>query len=64
MCSIEYFLLQVMLIGGSDFTLIGRPVLSPELVTVTATVVDKDLSHVKTKFRFQKRQQYRRINCK
>ncbi|XP_054267868.1 39S ribosomal protein L21, mitochondrial isoform X2 [Macrosteles quadrilineatus] len=53
---------KVMLVGGSDFTLLGRPVLPPELVTVTGTVIDKDLSHVKTKFRFRKRKQFRRIN--
>uniref|UniRef100_A0A1B6GY65 Large ribosomal subunit protein bL21m n=1 Tax=Cuerna arida TaxID=1464854 RepID=A0A1B6GY65_9HEMI len=53
---------KVMLVGSSDFTLIGRPVLPSELVSVTATVIDKDLSHVKTKFRFHKRKQFRRIN--
>lgn len=55
---------QVLLVGGSDFTLFGRPVLPPDLVSIVGTIVDKDLSHVKTRFRKVKRKQYQRINCK
>lgn len=53
---------KVLLVGGKDFTLIGRPVLDPDTVDVTATVVDKDLSHTKTNFERIKRKQYMRIN--
>nr|CAD7443962.1 unnamed protein product [Timema bartmani] len=53
---------KVLLVGASDFTLIGRPILSPELVCVSATVIEKSLSHIKTHFRKKKRKQYMRIN--
>lgn len=53
---------KVLLVGGQDFTLIGRPVLDPETVNITATVVDKDLSHTRTHFERIKRKQYMRIN--
>lgn len=53
---------KVLLVGGKDFTLIGRPVLDPNAVNVTATVVDKDLSHTRTNFERVKRKQYMRIN--
>lgn len=53
---------KVLLVGGKDFTLIGRPVLDPSTVHVTATVVDKDLSHTRTNFERIKRKQYMRIN--
>lgn len=53
---------KVLLVGGKDFTLIGRPVLDPDTVEVTATVVDKDLSHTRTNFERIKRKQYMRIN--
>lgn len=53
---------KVLLVGGRDFTLIGRPVLDPGTVDVTATVVDKDLSHTRTNFDRIKRKQYMRIN--
>jgi hypothetical protein len=52
------------LVGGSDFSLVGRPVLSSELVSVHATVIEKALSHIKTVFKKKKRKQYQRINCK
>lgn len=53
---------KVLLVGGRDFTLIGRPILDPGTVDVTATVVDKDLSHTRTNFERIKRKQYMRIN--
>ncbi|PSN31327.1 hypothetical protein C0J52_25636 [Blattella germanica] len=51
---------KVLLAGGTDFTLIGRPILSPELVSVHATVVEKTLSHIKTLFKKKRRKQYMR----
>ncbi|KAL1122544.1 hypothetical protein AAG570_002874 [Ranatra chinensis] len=55
---------KVMLAGGKDFTLIGRPILPQDLVMVKATVIEKDLSHTKTIFFKRRRKQYMRINCK
>ncbi|EGI67557.1 PREDICTED: 39S ribosomal protein L21, mitochondrial [Acromyrmex echinatior] len=53
---------KVLLVGSKNFTLIGRPILNRELVSVDATVIEKTLSHTKTRFRFRPRKQYRRIN--
>lgn len=53
---------KVLLVGGKDFTLIGRPILDAGTVNITATVVDKDLSHTRTNFKRIKRKQYMRIN--
>lgn len=55
---------KVLLVGGTDFTLIGRPILNRELVTIDATVIQKTLSHTITRFRMRKRKQFRRLNCK
>ncbi|XP_069675290.1 large ribosomal subunit protein bL21m [Periplaneta americana] len=53
---------KVLLAGGSDFTLLGRPILSTDLVSVHATVIEKTLSHIKTVFKKKRRKQYQRIN--
>ncbi|XP_070154398.1 large ribosomal subunit protein bL21m [Polyergus mexicanus] len=53
---------KVLLVGNTDFTLVGRPLLNRELISIDATVIEKTLSHTKTRFRFRKRKQYRRIN--
>ncbi|KAJ9588145.1 hypothetical protein L9F63_018503 [Diploptera punctata] len=53
---------KVLLVGGTDFTLVGRPVLSTDLVTVTATVVEKTLSTIKTVFKKIPRKQNYRFN--
>lgn len=55
---------KVLLIGSTDFTLVGKPILNRELVSVDAIVIEKTLSHTKTRFRFRKRRNYRRISCK
>lgn len=52
------------MVGGKDFTLLGCPLLDPDLVRVEATVIEKTLSHTKLKFRMLKRQNYRRMRCK
>lgn len=54
---------KVLLLGSKDFTLVGRPILNRELVTINATVIDKTFSSTITHFRFRKRKQYRRIHC-
>ncbi|XP_076240638.1 mitochondrial ribosomal protein L21 [Calliopsis andreniformis] len=53
---------KVLLVGSKDFTLIGRPILNRELVSVDATVIQKTLSHTITRFRMRKRKQFRRLN--
>lgn len=53
---------KILLVGGSDFTLVGRPILPHGLVTVQSTVVEKSMSHIKTRFRKIRRKQYMRIN--
>ncbi|XP_033160850.1 39S ribosomal protein L21, mitochondrial [Drosophila mauritiana] len=58
----EISLDKVLLAGARDFTLVGRPILEPGLISVKATVVEKTLSHTKTHFRKKRRKQYMRIN--
>ncbi|XP_050079774.1 39S ribosomal protein L21, mitochondrial [Anopheles maculipalpis] len=53
---------KVLLAGGKDFSLIGRPLLTPGLVDVQATIIEKTLSHTRTHFRKKRRKQYTRIN--
>lgn len=53
-----------MLIGGTDFTLVGCPLVQEGIATVQATVVEKTVSHTKTHFRKKRRKQYKRIHCK
>ncbi|XP_059486430.1 large ribosomal subunit protein bL21m [Neocloeon triangulifer] len=53
---------KVMLVGAQNFTLVGKPVLPQDLVTVEATVVEKSLSHTRTFFKMWKRHNYRRIH--
>ncbi|XP_014248668.1 39S ribosomal protein L21, mitochondrial [Cimex lectularius] len=58
----EIKLEKVLLVGGLNFTLVGRPILPPDLVSVTATVIEKDLSHTKTFFYKRRRKQYMRTH--
>ncbi|XP_008560228.2 39S ribosomal protein L21, mitochondrial [Microplitis demolitor] len=53
---------KILLVGGTDFTLVGRPILNRELVGVDATVIDKTFSHTKYEFRYRPRKQYKRLN--
>ncbi|XP_012286415.1 39S ribosomal protein L21, mitochondrial [Orussus abietinus] len=53
---------KVMLVGSSNFTLIGRPILNRSLATVDVTVIEKTMSHTKTRFRMLQRKQFKRIN--
>lgn len=53
---------KVLVAGGADFTLVGRPLVQRDLVHVQATVVEKTLTHTKTHFRKKRRKQYMRIN--
>ena len=41
---------QVLLVGSSDFTVIGRPILSPHFVRVEGMVIEKTLSQTQMHF--------------
>ncbi|KAL5293446.1 MRPL21 family protein [Megaselia abdita] len=58
----EVRLEKVLLVGGNDFTLIGRPIVDKNLVNVQATIIEKTLTHTKTHFKKKRRKQYMRIN--
>lgn len=53
---------KVLLAGSKDFSLIGRPLVQPGLVNVSATVISKGLSHTRTHFKKKRRKQFMRIN--
>ncbi|XP_078405056.1 large ribosomal subunit protein bL21m [Cetorhinus maximus] len=59
-CGDRIRLEKVLLVGGDDFTLIGRPLLGRDLVRVEATVIEKTESWPKIHFRFKRRKRYRR----
>jgi len=42
---------KALLVGSKDFTLFGRPLLPRDLINITATVVEKSLSHTKVTYR-------------
>uniref|UniRef100_A0A673XKN8 Large ribosomal subunit protein bL21m n=1 Tax=Salmo trutta TaxID=8032 RepID=A0A673XKN8_SALTR len=52
--------LEVLLVGGEEFTLIGRPLLGCDLVRVEATVIEKTESWPKVHMRFWKRHRYQK----
>ncbi|XP_044749497.1 39S ribosomal protein L21, mitochondrial [Coccinella septempunctata] len=53
---------KIMLVGGKEFSLIGKPLIQRDLVKIEATVIEKTLSHTKIHFRKKRRKQYMRIN--
>ncbi|XP_046395179.1 39S ribosomal protein L21, mitochondrial [Ischnura elegans] len=53
---------KVLLVGSSDFTLVGRPILPSSLVHVEGTVIEKSLSSIRTHFKKTPRKQFQRIN--
>lgn len=55
---------KVLLVGGTDFTLVGRPMLHKDLVTVEATVVNKTLSNTIYHYIFRKKKRSKTLNCK
>ncbi|XP_006642619.2 large ribosomal subunit protein bL21m [Lepisosteus oculatus] len=59
-CGDRIRLEKVLLVGGEDFTLIGRPLLQRDLVRVEATVIEKTESWPKVHMRFWKRHRYQR----
>lgn len=59
-CGEQIRMEKVLLVGAEEFTLIGRPLLSKELVRVEATVIEKTESWPKVHMRFWKRHRYQR----
>ncbi|XP_065117940.1 large ribosomal subunit protein bL21m [Paramisgurnus dabryanus] len=51
---------KVLLVGGNDFTLIGKPLLGGDLVRVQATVIEKTESWPMVHMRFWKRHRYQK----
>lgn len=51
---------KALLIGSKDFTLMGRPLLPRDLVRITATVVEKCLSHTKVTFMLKRKERFRK----
>ncbi|XP_042584710.1 39S ribosomal protein L21, mitochondrial [Cyprinus carpio] len=51
---------KVLLVGGSDFTLVGKPLLSRDLVQVHATVIEKTESWPMVHMRFWKRHRFQK----
>ena len=54
---------KVLMVGGEDFTLIGRPLLGGNLVRVEATVVEKTESWPRVVQRFKRRKRFERRAC-
>ncbi|KAM4845391.1 large ribosomal subunit protein bL21m [Thomomys bottae] len=59
-CGERIRLEKVLLVGGQDFTLLGKPLLSKDLVRVEATVVEKTESWPKVNMKFKKRKNFRK----
>ncbi|XP_018007915.1 39S ribosomal protein L21, mitochondrial isoform X2 [Hyalella azteca] len=55
---------KVLVIGGRDFSLVGRPLLPLHQAYVDATVVEKTLSHTKIWFKTIPRGNFRRWKCR
>ncbi|XP_052007065.1 39S ribosomal protein L21, mitochondrial [Xyrauchen texanus] len=59
-CGDRIRLEKVLLVGGDDFTLIGKPLLGSDLVRVQATVIEKTESWPMVHMRFWKRHRYQK----
>lgn len=59
-CGEQIRMEKVLLVGAEEFTLIGRPLLSKELVRVDATVIEKTESWPKVNMKFWKRHRFQR----
>ncbi|CAL8362064.1 large ribosomal subunit protein bL21m [Gadus morhua] len=51
---------KVLMVGGENFTLIGRPIIGKELVRVEATVIEKTESSPKVYMQFWRRHRFQR----
>nr|VZI23086.1 unnamed protein product [Spirometra erinaceieuropaei] len=52
---------KVLLVGGSQFSLVGRPLLPRNLVSVYAMVVEKTLEHPHLWYQFHRRRRHRKM---
>ncbi|GAB1607524.1 39S ribosomal protein L21, mitochondrial-like [Argonauta hians] len=52
---------KVLLVGSKDFSLVGRPILSQNIVRVEATVIEKTLSHSKVRLKYRPRKHDRKF---
>ncbi|XP_048215711.1 39S ribosomal protein L21, mitochondrial isoform X2 [Perognathus longimembris pacificus] len=59
-CGERIRLEKVLLVGADDFTLLGKPLLSKDLVRVEATVIEKTESWPKVNMKFRKRKNFRK----
>uniref|UniRef100_A0A3B1JNM4 Large ribosomal subunit protein bL21m n=1 Tax=Astyanax mexicanus TaxID=7994 RepID=A0A3B1JNM4_ASTMX len=59
-CGDRIIMEKVLLVGGEDFTLIGKPLVSCDLVRVEATVIEKTESWPMVHMRFRKRHRFQR----
>ncbi|KAI4905330.1 hypothetical protein NFI96_015423, partial [Prochilodus magdalenae] len=59
-CGDRIILEKVLLVGGEDFTLIGKPLLSRDLVRVEATVIEKTDSWPMVHMSFWKRHRFQK----
>ncbi|CAH2326177.1 39S ribosomal L21, mitochondrial [Pelobates cultripes] len=59
-CGDRIRLEKVLLVGSEDFTLIGKPLLGKDLVSVEATVIEKTESQPKIIMKFWRRHGYQR----
>ncbi|CAK9298482.1 unnamed protein product [Gordionus sp. m RMFG-2023] len=46
---------KVLVMGGKDFSLFGRPFLPSDMINITATVIERGLTHMYTDFRHWKK---------
>ncbi|CAF0784925.1 unnamed protein product [Brachionus calyciflorus] len=53
---------KVLLVGGKDFTVLGKPLLSKEFVNIEATVIEKTLSNNVIVFRYKPRKDNRKMD--
>ena len=54
---------KVLLVGGKDFTLFGKPLVSKEFVKIEATVIEKTLSNNIIIFRYKPRKNNKKMDC-
>ncbi|CAH8651114.1 unnamed protein product [Schistosoma margrebowiei] len=52
---------KVLLLGSSDFTIIGRPILPVHQVYIEAVVIEKTLEHPKVWYQFHRRRRHHKL---
>ncbi|CAH8577734.1 unnamed protein product [Schistosoma turkestanicum] len=55
---------KVLLLGSSDFTIIGRPILPVHQVFIEAVVIEKTLEHPKVWYQFHRRRRHHKLRGK